>query len=188
MNDKYSVVFASEQVGNLTVEVLQDTDPLDPRDWEYDSLMVCFHNRYNLGDKTDFKSSDYQSWDELYADLQDNGYQSILSLYLYDHSGISISAESFIGRAQHAEWDSGQIGFIATKEAGKEEQLRLEVEEYDKYLQGQVYAYRIYEDTTCSSCNHESQEVYAYTGGYYSVEEALEAGKSEAPYYEKASA
>jgi len=36
---------------------------------------------------------------------------AILPLYLYDHSGISISSGSFIGRAPHAEWDSGQVGF-----------------------------------------------------------------------------
>ena len=36
----------------------------------------------------------------------------ILPLNLYDHSGLSMSVSSFIGRAQHAEWDSGQVGWI----------------------------------------------------------------------------
>ena len=31
---------------------------------------------------------------------------------LYDHSGLAMSTESFSGRAPHAEWDSGQVGWI----------------------------------------------------------------------------
>ena len=37
---------------------------------------------------------------------------AILPLFLYDHSVQSISTASFIGRAQHAEWDSGQVGYL----------------------------------------------------------------------------
>ena len=36
----------------------------------------------------------------------------MLPLYLYDHSGLAMSTESFSGRAPHAEWDSGQVGWI----------------------------------------------------------------------------
>jgi len=36
----------------------------------------------------------------------------ILPLNLYDHGGITMSVSSFLGRAQHAEWDSGQVGWI----------------------------------------------------------------------------
>lgn len=36
----------------------------------------------------------------------------LLPLYLYDHSGLSMSTGSFVGRAVHAEWDSGQVGYI----------------------------------------------------------------------------
>lgn len=37
---------------------------------------------------------------------------AIMPLHLYDHSGQSISTGSFVGRAQHAEWDSSQVGYI----------------------------------------------------------------------------
>lgn len=37
---------------------------------------------------------------------------AILPLYLYDHSMLSISTGCFAGRAHHAEWDSGQVGYI----------------------------------------------------------------------------
>jgi hypothetical protein len=88
----------------------------------------------------------------------------IMPVYLYDHSGISISTSSFIGRAQHAEWDSGQIGYIyVSKEDARAEwngsclefmdnpeahietraikYLEGEIETYDDYLRGNVYGY-----------------------------------------------
>lgn len=77
----------------------------------------------------------------------------LLPLYLYDHSVQMLSTESFIGRAQHAEWDSGRVGFIfVTNEKLRSEYgcervtkkvrdtatrvLKAEVEEYSNYLNG----------------------------------------------------
>lgn len=44
-------------VGKLTVRLEQDTDASNPRT-EYDNLgtMVCFHSRYDLGDKHEYKT------------------------------------------------------------------------------------------------------------------------------------
>lgn len=85
----------------------------------------------------------------------------ILPLNLYDHSGLSMSVSSFIGRAQHAEWDSGQVGWIyATADSIRAEYgncsaesvekakalLKSEVETYNYYLSGQCYGFRLYEN------------------------------------------
>jgi len=81
-----------------------------------------------------------------------------LDLFLYDHGTTRISTCSWIGKAKHAEWDSGQIGIIyVTKETVRkkynwkyltdkrikkiEEYLKKEVEIYDNYLAGFVYGY-----------------------------------------------
>lgn len=94
----------------------------------------------------------------------------VMPLYLYDHSGLSISTGSFIGRALHAEWDSGQVGYIhMTKKQAMDElamrdgegklvpltdktwrkraegYLNAEVDECDSYLRGEVYGYRTFE-------------------------------------------
>lgn len=85
----------------------------------------------------------------------------ILPLHLYDHSGISMSVSSFVGRAHHAEWDSGQVGWmVATPEviqreygdlssesyAKAEALMKSEVQTYDLYLRGQCYGFRLYMD------------------------------------------
>ena len=83
----------------------------------------------------------------------------ILPLYLYDHSGISISTGSFVGRAVHAEWDSGQVGYIYADHDDilnnfgeitpdtihrAKECLEGEVEAYDAVLRGDCWGYRTY--------------------------------------------
>ena len=83
----------------------------------------------------------------------------ILPLYLYDHSGLSMSTGPFVGRAVHAEWDSGQVGYIYadhddilnsfgqitpdTIQQAKE-CLEGEAETYDAYLRGDCWGYRTY--------------------------------------------
>ena len=82
----------------------------------------------------------------------------MLPLYLYDHSGLAMSTETFVGKAVHAEWDSGQVGWIyvskedALKEFDSdhmtgairkkaEDLMRSEVTVYDAYLRGECYGY-----------------------------------------------
>lgn len=95
------------------------------------------------------------------------GARVVLKLGLIDHSGISM----YVGGGAHAQdpggWDSGTVGIIFdTPEAVKEnwpegvsdekltEALEGEVEEYDKYLRGELYGYVIEDDegTHLDSC------------------------------------
>lgn len=89
----------------------------------------------------------------------------MLPLYLYDHSGITMSTSSFCDR-----WDSGQVGWIYAdyskikKEYGVEtvteteiqkavSVLEGEVKTYDRYLTGEVYGIVIYKfDEETDSC------------------------------------
>lgn len=174
-----------EKYGNNIIEVHYDTDPDNPRDWENLGTMVCFHRRYNLGDKHDFTVEEISQ-----NLLREQGAIVILPLFLYDHSGLSMSTSTFRGRAPHAGWDSGAVGYIyatkedVTREFGDdyteekvEDILRSEVEVYDKYLRGEVYGYRILAEKTCDSCNHTEREEMDSCWGYYSEEEALASAK-----------
>lgn len=72
-------------------------------------------------------------------------YYVIMPLYLYDHSGITISTSPF-----SCPWDSGQVGFIAAKLSGMDREkiisiLQSEVSTYDMYLRGEVYGFVIEE-------------------------------------------
>ena len=93
-------------------EIVQDTNPTDPRDWDNIATMICFHNRYTIGDKHEYKSNNYNGWQELKEQIEsDYKVLHIKPLYLYDHSGITISTSPF-----GCQWDSGQIGWVIIDE------------------------------------------------------------------------
>jgi hypothetical protein len=173
------------------LKIEQDTNPMNPRtDWDNLGTMVCFHKRYELGDKTDYRTEDYDSWDELKEGIITNeGEVVILPLYLYDHSGITISTSPFDCR-----WDSGQVGFIFVSkhkikkegidETKVEEYLKGEIETYDKYLTGEVYCYEVYEIETCDK-GHEHKTLVESCGGYFGEEECESEGKSVLQHLEK---
>jgi len=144
-----------------TINTFYDELHDSPRDWDNLGTMICFHGGYNLGDKTDLKSEDFNGWDELENYLRKELQAVIcLPLYFYDHSMQSISTVSFLGRAHHADWDSGRVGFIyATQEdikknwdvkriskkriADTERILRSETETYDEYIRGNVFGFTV---------------------------------------------
>lgn len=143
--------------GNKTLRIFADESPMNPREWDNLSKMICFHSRYSLGDKHDYSTKDYTSWDAMKKGIlkKEKDVAVILPLYLYDHSGITMKTTPFSCR-----WDSGQVGFvIVTRKAIRDnwmkkrvtkkliehaERLALgEVETYDQYISGDVYRFEV---------------------------------------------
>ena len=98
----------TERIGKYLIEIYPDQSPDSPREWDNLGTMVCFHKRYDLGDKHDYDENNYDSWDELKEDIiKQENVHTILPLYLYDHSGITMNTTGFSCR-----WDSMRVGFI----------------------------------------------------------------------------
>jgi hypothetical protein len=164
--------------GRYALIVEQDLDPWNPRSWSDLGTMVCFHKRYDLGDEQ--PKYGVEEWERSLArDLKGNTHEAevweheatrrevwefvnehavVLPLYLYEHGMISISTKTFIGRAHHAMWDSGQVGWIyithedVEAEYGDlsegslqkaEERLFEEVNVYDLYVRGEVFFFSL---------------------------------------------
>jgi len=158
------------------IEIHRDHDPDSPRNWDNISLMICFHKKYTLGDEHDYKSDNFNGWDEVEEQLrEDYEVEALLPLYLYDHGGITMNTTGFA-----CGWDSGHVGFIiATKElvtmcCGDDpkyheeewlkEQLVGDVKVYDQFLCGDVYGYDV-------EGNSE--------GGYYDEKDCIADAKAE---------
>ena len=142
--------YETREYKGYTIKIESVDYPPNPRE-KRDNLghMVCWHRRHNLGDKHNFDSPE---------DLQEyikNNKCVVLPLFLYDHSGITMSTRSF-----SCPWDSGQVGYIylTYKEIRKEmDKLNLtkkdierakallesEVKVYDSYLRGEVFGWVI---------------------------------------------
>ena len=110
---------------NIKIEIINDTDAESPRKWDNLGIMVCAHGRYQLGDK-DGTAKAVQFIRSRFSDekLEKMGFDEshvpsiekallltgkviVLPLYLYDHSGITISTSPF-----SCPFDSGKVGFV----------------------------------------------------------------------------
>jgi len=163
---------------NYMIEIEQDEFSDSPREWDNLGTMVCFHSRYNLGDKHSMSIEEAKEFSKR-KDI------FVLPLYLYDHSGLVMDTARF-----SCPWDSGQVGFIyVTKEAVKKEWkvakisgtlkmriesiLRAEVQTYSDYLGGNVYHYHVTnkDGEFCDSCggfygyDHEKSGLLEYAKG-----------------------
>jgi hypothetical protein len=152
--------------GEYTIEIQQDMEPESPREWDNLGTMVCFHRRYNLGDKDNgYNHKDYNNWHQMEKAIRTKEKVAvILPIYMYDHSGLTVQTTPF-----SCPWDSGQIGFIfvskdkSRKEFGKLTKkvlekltsiLHGEVETFNQYLGGDIYGYIIKDkdEQTVDSC------------------------------------
>jgi len=156
--------------GAYTINVQQDGDCESPREWDNLGTMTYWHRNYILGDVDGSKEYQYDQdmfWYDL-AGIEDTDNVSldtaielahkknvILPLYLYDHSGITMSTSSF-----SCQWDSGQVGWIhmshekirkefSCKRVSVKMRERIEgyltneVKSFDDYITGNVYGFSI---------------------------------------------
>jgi hypothetical protein len=179
---------------NITIDILKDYDPQNPRDDDNLGKMICFHDQYILGDVDRRKlgtveqeliaiyeslnkeavmtEADFDGIDGIVDQIKN--FAVILPLYLYDHGGITISTGPF-----SCPWDSGQVGFIyCSFEDGRKEFpdlsfddfikqiteiLEGEVKNYDDYLVGNYYGYRVYEN------GEEIETLWGFSGDIDSI-------------------
>jgi len=158
--------------GDYTIKIEHDDMNESPREWDNLGRMVCWHSRYNLGDDHGYETPnvfvhilsglypdtstyylDDEQIDRCWAEVHKKNV--VLPLYLYDHSGITMSTTGF-----SCPWDSGQVGYIyisledirkeynwklvtKARRAQIEKYLTGEVETYDQYLTGEIYGFTI---------------------------------------------
>ena len=169
--DKFAITTTDGRKLRLVIE--QDEFPEDPRSWDNLETMLCCHREYHLGDCNSNKETEEQlaeicrkygksdeEIDEMtFAEevqfILDQDDVCGLPLWLYDHSGISISTDRV------CPWDSSLVGLIfvekdffiehtciTNEENWKKEakgMLEDKIEVYNYFLQGNVYMWTLYE-------------------------------------------
>lgn len=156
-----------------TLHIVNDPDPINPREDCSFGTIYYVSSRYTLGDKK-------VSSDELESLMKDPSL-IYLKVYAYIHSGIVLNTAGF-----SCSFDSGMSGIIAISKdevrkswnvsriskgilAKVYEGLKSEVETYSKYLSGEAYGYEIHD-------NHG--EVIDSCYGFFDREDCESEGKS----------
>lgn len=177
---------------NFIAEIQYDETPCNPRtEWDNLCTMIMRGNRYNLGDENHTVDMDEcESWEEVEALIRKEYGRDCLMLpiYIYDHSGITISTSPFSCR-----WDSGRVGTIVVSRATLRKELNWgrvtkeryekamgylegEVETYNQYLTGDVYGYEIYKKD--ENGDKDENEFDDSCWGYFGIEHVREDAQS----------
>lgn len=188
-------------VGDYRIRIEPDDDTFGdtPRDWCNLGTMICFHKNYKLGDKHNYRSDDYGSWDELAKAIkEDFGKDCVLKIIrMYDHSGISLSLGN--GYPYNDVWDSGYVGFIVVSKekirkeynvkhvtkaimAKVDKSLQSEIDVYNQYLDGDIWGFVIEKLKTCDCCHQADNEHIDSCWGYYGIDYAIENAEDALEY------
>lgn len=207
MYERYEVrdeeIIRVDGVDTYRVTVINDPDPLNPRtDYDNMGIIISWARRYDLGDHEGDKLRRSLEYDDVditeIADVEDYlmkhyGVFAVLPVYMYDHSGISLSTTPF-----GCMWDSGQIGYIVTtgdrymdwfgspnetidmsnipvfEEQVKKakEKMRNEIRVYDNYINGECYMYVIEKIVECEECGHREYDLLDVCGGFEDEDDA----------------
>ena len=168
---------------NYILEIVNDIDPINPREDREFSTIYYSSSRYNLGDKC--VSKDY------IESIMEDKEIVYLPVYAYIHGGIALNTTGF-----SCPWDSGMSGVIAvskdkirqeynTKRITKKildqvtSRLKAEVEEFSQYLNGEVYGFQVKDETG---------DIVESCYGFYSEEDAESEGKAVMDYLNKKAA
>jgi hypothetical protein len=190
-------------VGELTVTIHYDNEPESPREWDNIGTIWAKHPRYRLGDEGagdpfSFGLDDCVYWHEVEAWIvKEYPGAIVLPFYLYDHSGLRCSTGSFEGQAQHASWDSGQVGVVyalperirvtqMVKRIGKKARASAEagiigeIEAFDQYLSDQVYGYVIERISVDEEGEETGREELDALWGCFGLDYVRETAREEA--------
>lgn len=90
----------------------KDKDFLNPRNSACLGHLFLFHNKYNLGDETEYTARDFANFEDMETFLRETEEAIVvLPVFGYDHGQLRIQVGPYSDP-----WDSGQLGFIwATK-------------------------------------------------------------------------
>lgn len=202
--DEY-VAERREVAPDLIVEIIADSDPMSPREWDNLSVIYGDHRRYEIGDgkppEDEARALDRGGWPLLRRYLRTcKGALAVTRLGMYDHSDVSYYpvADGSNGTAafDSAGWDSGVVGYAYVTQARAEElgapldslaaQMAGEIEEYSDWASGNVWGYRVTRkhDPECDAidCPHDTEvaSCWGYIGDTkYALEEGMAAAAAQ---------
>jgi len=179
----------SDKFTKKRIRLVRDESPGDPRnDWDNATRMYCLHRQYSLGDsdkvlgfagkETGIRMRDTTEgprsfWQDIERMLtKDQKAVTILPLYLYDHSSLTVKIDDF-GSASlpqgHCQFDTMRLGFIYTtwdlirkchpdwKRFSPQRinwvrsNMDKDVEMYNQYLNNDVWGFEV-EELVCEKC------------------------------------
>jgi hypothetical protein len=166
----------SKRIGKYLIKVVQDEMADSPDCWGNDDAFVVYDHRQfyvkregfaprDIFDSLQLKSNKWGMYDKHY----------VFVLYAYIHSGVALSVGDH--NFPDARWDVSSTGFVLVKRQkgmyDRKKAFKLAeavTEEWNQYLSGDVYGYKIYDMTGADVTEEdedEGEEMVESCWGFY---------------------
>lgn len=161
-----SPIYIIENNSKYRLDVVYDECPESPRKWDNICKILSQRGNWNIGDE----SYDADTANAKLKKLLANPNVYVKPIYMYDHSGQTISLTPFVDP-----WDSGICGFIYVDRATIENKtantitdgnwidianqiMQDEIDIYDDFIRGAVYGFRLYRIDNVLHYNKTTEE------------------------------
>lgn len=157
MTMKDKILYEKTEYRGYNINIYYDTEAENPRTWSNLGTVYTAHRKYKPEEDFDANFNIEDVFSDKLGNFKDSFLQNYIAMpiYLYDHSGVTISTTPFSCR-----WDSGFFGIIAVETAKVKKEydwgnltksrrekietyLKAEVEVLDNYFTGAVYSFTI---------------------------------------------
>ena len=163
----------TKRIGKYLIKVVQDEQADSPDEWKNDDAFVVYDHRQFSVSRKGFEPRDIFDHIQAGGKLYD-GYH-VFVLYAYIHSGVVLSVGDH--NFPDARWDVSSTGFVLVKRtkgwswkrAKALEIAKSITEEWNQYLCGDVYGYKIFDMTGIDKDDDdlESDEMVDSCWGFY---------------------
>lgn len=166
----------------FTAEIYYDGDVECPREYMLTHIITPGGRgtrRYTIDDRRHelqaaFDELDRRAMGELFSRYVSIFHPKYLATpcFMYDHGNVHLSIRSYLGRAEHASWDSGMIGWAVIESVkGMNAPMRMdaELDTLSEWMNGETYRY-IVEDPD----GHEVDGCGGFIGFDYVEEGAVD--------------
>lgn len=180
--------YTKAEVNGFVSDLVPDDDPANPFDWVGDVIHFgLYHSRYRFTRNNG--NMDVDEFQDFVAKHIDDPEYVFLPVYMFEHSGIAFSFESFNDR-----FDSGKLGYVwaklpeLKKEFGtdsKEEAIKKMkgvVEEVFCYWSGDVWYIQVVDTSNNRLIAQSDYSVFGYDFAKKQEEPMLKEVKSKMPY------
>jgi hypothetical protein len=133
----------------FTINIMDDVDADNPRNWDNLGTMYMRHHKYNLGDREGLTSSEI-------CTIANDPKRISLWVYMYEHGEVALSTQDTY--PFNDKWDSSIVGCISVSKDKVRKDWRVkrisqkllnrvydclkgEVETYSQFLNGDVFGY-----------------------------------------------
>ena len=167
------MIIQQAETDDYRLEVFMDDMPMNPREEPFETFgtMVCFHDRFELGDE----NHGFQGEEDLHRYLTKNDHKLVYLPIFYSDRGVYTNQYESIDLLLESNYCVGAIFAHWVGDVTEIfKRLKEAIKKYDYFVRGEIYGFNLEEKDTCPTCGTVHYELIDSCGGFYGTSDMIE--------------